>query len=57
MKFMFLVQSAFSMRFPREQWPNALKYYRSSGINRNQSEEMVIIEKKYTEEEKENVSQ
>jgi len=54
---MFLVQSAFSMRFPREQWPNALKYYRSSGINRNQSEEMVIIEKKYTEEEKENVSQ
>jgi len=36
---------------------NALKYYRSSGINRNQSEEMVIIEKKYTEEEKENVSQ
>ena len=54
-----LAIAAFDMRFPREEWTNALKYYQptsKSTINQIESHE-TIPEKKYTEEEKENVSQ
>ncbi len=48
------------MRFPRDEWNNALKYYRpmskSPAINQIESHEMVI-EKKYNDEEKENVNE
>ena len=49
---------AFYMRFPREEWNNALKYYRPvsklAAINQIESQE-IKIEKKYNDEEKENV--
>ncbi len=47
------------MRFPRDEWNNALKYYQpisKSTINQNTTHE-IVMEKKYNEEEKENVSQ
>ena len=47
------------MRFPRDEWTNALKYYQPTSkptINQIESHE-TMPEKKYTEEEKENVSQ
>jgi len=49
--------SAFYMRFPRDEWNNASKYYQptsKSSINQIESHE-TAIEKKYNEEEKENV--
>jgi hypothetical protein len=45
------------MRFPCDEWNNALKYYQpmsKSTINQIESHE-TVIEKKYNEEEKENV--
>jgi hypothetical protein len=48
------------MRFSRNEWSNALRYYQpvsKSTINQIESHETVVVEKKYTEEEKENVSQ
>jgi hypothetical protein len=54
-----LAIAAFDMRFSRNEWSNALKYYQpvsKSTINQIESHE-TVIEKKYNEEEKENVSQ
>ena len=46
------------MRFPRDEWNNALKYYRpaisKSTTNQIESHE-TIVDKKYNDEEKENV--
>jgi hypothetical protein len=55
-----LAIAAFHMRFSHTEWNNALKYYqppsKSTTINQIESHE-TVNEKKYNEEEKENVSQ
>ncbi len=56
--FIVLAISAFHMRFPRDEWNNALKYYRPISkpiLNQIESHE-TMIGKKPNNEEKENVS-
>ena len=46
------------MRFPRDEWNNALKYYRpiSKTIPNQIESHDIVMEKKYNDEEKENLS-
>jgi hypothetical protein len=53
-----LVISAFHMRFPRDEWNNALTYYRpmSKTITNQIESYETVMDKKYNDEEKENLS-